>query len=207
MSKDQELRPGFRIPVEILLRAYAEGIFPMAEDAANPEVFWVRPERRGILPLDDFHIPRSLAKAIRQKPFEIRLDTDFDGVIAGCAGARRREGATWINAPIRDAYRRLFEIGHCHTVEAWKDGRLVGGLYGVTLGRAFFGESMFSRATDASKICLVHLVEHLKTRDFILLDTQFVTDHLARFGAIEVPRRKYEEMLAEALKGEARFDE
>lgn len=195
----------YQIPSEILLRAYAEGIFPMAESATESEVFWVRPERRGVLPLDGFHIPRSLARTLRRNPFEIRLDNDFDAVIAGCATARRTQASTWINDPIRRAYRRLFEIGHCHTVEAWKDERLVGGLYGVTLGAAFFGESMFTRVTDASKVCLVHLVEHLRARGFLLLDTQFLNDHLARFGAIEIPRRKYEQLLAEALPQPAEF--
>ena len=177
----------------------------MAESATESEVFWVRPERRGVLPLDGFHIPRSLARTLRRKPFEIRLDHDFDAVIAGCAATRRTQASTWINEPIRRAYRRLFEIGHCHTVEAWKDERLVGGLYGVTLGAAFFGESMFTRVTDASKVCLVHLVEHLRARDFLMLDTQFLNDHLARFGAIEIPRRKYEQLLAEALRQHAEF--
>ncbi len=205
MINRQDRDPGYTIPTEILLRAYAEGIFPMAEDASDPEVFWVRPERRGIIPLDGFHVPRSLRRAMRRQPFEIRRDCDFAGVIEGCASARRKEGATWINDPIRRAYARLFELGYCHTVEAWQDGRLVGGLYGVSLGRAFFGESMFSHVTDASKICLVHLVDHLSERGFTLLDTQFVNDHLLRFGAIEVPRQRYEAMLNEALQGSAEF--
>ena len=177
----------------------------MAEDASDPEVFWVRPEKRGIIPLDKFHVPRSLAKALRKSKLEITFDQDFDGVVDGCAELREARQSTWINGPIRQAYGELFKIGHCHTVEAWDKGRLVGGLYGVTLGRAFFGESMFSRSRDASKICLVHLVEHLKTNGFILLDTQFTTEHLVRFGAMEVSRSKYEKLLAEALKGEAVF--
>lgn len=177
----------------------------MAESADDPEIFWVRPERRGILPLDQLHIPRRLARTLRQARFEIRYDYDFDAVITGCAGARRTQMTTWINGPIRRAYRRLFEIGHCHTVEAWLDGELAGGLYGVTLGSAFFGESMFTRVTDASKVCLVHLVERLRQRGFTLLDTQFLNDHLARFGAIEIPRRQYEQLLAEALRRTAEF--
>ncbi len=193
------------IPAEILLRAYAEGIFPMAEDADDPEIFWVRPERRGIIPLEHFHVPRSLKRTLRRNPFEIRRNQDFDAVIDGCASVRRKEGATWINAPIRRAYARLFELGHCHTVEAWQDGQLVGGLYGVSLGRAFFGESMFSRVSDASKQCLVHLVEHLRQRGFTLLDTQFLNDHLVRFGAIEISRQEYECLLTEALRGTAEF--
>ena len=199
------LAPGQRIPPDLLLRAYASGVFPMAESQDDPEVFWVRPEERGIIPLDRFHVPKSLAKRVRQMPFEIRFDTDFAGVIEGCAETRADRTSTWINRPIREAYQALFERGNCHTVEAWKDGRLVGGLYGVTLGRAFFGESMFARERDASKICLVHLVERLKARGFALLDTQFTTDHLKRFGAIDVPRARYEKLLEEALQGAAEF--
>ena len=177
----------------------------MAESQDDPEVFWVRPEERGIIPLNRFHVPKSLAKRVRQMPFEIRFDTDFAGVIEGCAETRADRTSTWINRPIREAYQALFERGNCHTVEAWKDGRLVGGLYGVTLGRAFFGESMFARERDASKICLVHLVERLKARGFALLDTQFTTDHLKRFGAIDVPRARYEKLLEDALQGSAEF--
>lgn len=197
--------PGFRIPTDALLRAYAQGIFPMAEDASDPEVFWVRPETRGVIPLDKFHVPRSLAKLIRKEPYKIRFDHDFEAVIDACAERRDERRSTWINGPIREAYGELFKIGHCHTVEAWREGALVGGLYGVTLGRAFFGESMFSRERDASKICLYHLVQHLNERGFILLDTQFTTEHLVRFGAIDVPQLQYEKLLAEALQGEAVF--
>lgn len=199
------LAPGDRIPADLLLRAYATGVFPMAESADDPEVFWVRPEMRGIIPLDAFHVPKSLAKTVRQNRFEIRFDSDFIGVIDGCAEAREGRLSTWINQPIRDAYGELFARGYCHTVEAWREGRLVGGLYGVTLGRAFFGESMFSRETDASKICLVHLVARLKERGFALLDTQFTTEHLIRFGAVDVPRGRYEKLLEEALQGTAAF--
>ena len=197
--------PGYRIQPELLLRAYATGVFPMAESADELEVFWVRPEMRGIIPLDGFHVPRSLEKTMRRAPFEIRLDCDFEATIDGCAGLAPGRHSTWINPPIREAYLRLFERGHCHSVEAWREGRLVGGLYGVTLGRAFFGESMFSRERDASKVCLVHLVAHLRERGFLLLDTQFTTEHLKRFGAIDVPRGRYERMLEEALQGEAQF--
>ncbi|GAB1581980.1 leucyl/phenylalanyl-tRNA--protein transferase [Phyllobacterium phragmitis] len=193
------------ISPDLLLRAYASGVFPMAEDADDPEVFWVRPQKRGIIPLDRYHVPRSLRKVIRQRRFEIRLDTDFEGVIEGCATGTGKRARTWINQPIREVYAALFQRGHCHTVEAWREGKLVGGLYGVTLGRAFFGESMFSKEVDASKVCLVHLIEHLNERGFILLDTQFTTPHLERFGAIEVPRKRYEQMLEEALLGLARF--
>lgn len=179
----------------------------MADSADDPEVFWVRPEMRGVIPLENFHLPKSLAKTVRQMVFDIRFDTDFDGVIEGCAESREGRDSTWINQPIREAYGALFERGNCHTVEAWRDGKLVGGLYGVTLGRAFFGESMFSRETDASKVALAHLVERLKQRGFVLLDTQFTTEHLKRFGAVDVPRAQYEKMLEEALSGTANFSD
>jgi leucyl/phenylalanyl-tRNA--protein transferase len=195
--------PGYRIPPDLLLKAYASGVFPMAESAADPEVFWVRPETRGVIPLDGFHLPKSLKKIIRQNRFAIRFDHDFAGVIAGCAEKRPGRESTWINRPIREAYEQLFERGHCHTVEAWREERLVGGLYGVTLGSAFFGESMFSRERDASKVCLAALVERLNERGFTLLDTQFTTEHLKRFGAIDVPRGKYEKLLEEAVRAEA----
>ena len=197
--------PGYRIPTDRLLKAYASGVFPMAESASDPEIFWVRPEVRGIIPLDGFHMPRSLRKTIRKGLFEIRFDFDFEAIIDACAEKREERASTWINAPIREAYVQLHRMGHCHSVEAWRDGRLVGGLYGLALGRVFFGESMFSRETDASKVCLAALVERLKQRGFRLLDTQFTTEHLKHFGAIDVPRAKYEKMLAEALKGKAVF--
>jgi len=197
--------PGYRIPTDLLLKAYASGVFPMAESASDPEVFWVRPETRGIIPLDGFHTPKSLRKTVRKNPFDIRFDFDFEATIDGCAEKREERRSTWINAPIREAYVQLHRMGHCHSVEAWHEDKLVGGLYGVSLGRVFFGESMFSKETDASKICLVHLVERLKARGFALLDTQFTTEHLKRFGAVDEPRGKYERMLADALKGEAIF--
>lgn len=197
--------PGYRIEPDLLIRAYASGVFPMSESADDPEVFWVRPETRGILPLNGFHMPRSLARTIRRQRFDIRRDHDFEGVIDGCAEPRPGRRRTWINGPIREAFIELFRRGTCHSVEAWHGDRLVGGLYGVSLGRAFFGESMFSRERDASKVCLAHLVEHLHARGFELLDTQFTTEHLKRFGAIDVPRARYERMLADALSGEARF--
>lgn len=197
--------PGYRIPTDLLLKAYASGVFPMAESANDPEVFWVRPETRGIIPLDGFHVPKSLAKTIRQRRFDIRFDNDFSAVIDACAQERDVRPSTWINGPIREAYVALHAVGHAHSVEAWSDGQLVGGLYGVTLGAVFFGESMFSRQDDASKVCLFWLVQRLIERGFMLLDTQFTTDHLKRFGAIDVPRRRYEKMLAEAVKGNAVF--
>lgn len=195
--------PGQRIPPDLLLRAYSTGVFPMAESADDPEVFWVQPELRGIIPLDAFHIPKSLAKLVRQRRFEIRFDYGFEAVIEACGESREVRPTTWINEPIKEAYGELFRRGHVHTVEAWQEDRLVGGLYGVSLGRAFFGESMFSRETDASKVCLVYLVDRLKARGFELLDTQFTTEHLKRFGAIDVPRKRYEKLLAAAMEGEA----
>lgn len=198
----------FQITPELLLRAYASGLFPMADSADDPELFWVEPELRGVLPLDGFHVPRRLARTVRQAPYEIRVNSAFDLVLAACAEAVETRPSTWINATIAELYGSLHRMGHAHSVEAWCDDELVGGLYGVSLRRAFFGESMFSRATDASKICLVHLVERLRARGFVLLDTQFTTDHLTRFGAIDVPRDDYTNMLAEALEGEdIAFDE
>lgn len=189
------------IEPQLLLKAYAMGVFPMAEDADDPDVFWVKPERRGIIPLEDFHVPRSLARTMRRGVFDVRRNSDFAAVVDGCAHATNDRPQTWINATIRDACMRLHAIGHAHSVEAWRGDTLAGGLYGITLGRAFFGESMFSRETDASKVCLVHLVEHLRARGFTLLDTQFITDHLQRFGAVEISRERYERLLDTALTG------
>ena len=187
------------ITPEILLRAYSIGLFPMAESADDPEIFWVEPEMRGILPLDTFHISKSLAKAIRKKPFDIRVDTAFDQVIAACAESVEERPSTWINSTIRRLYSELHQMGHAHSVEAWEGEHLVGGLYGVSLGSAFFGESMFSRRTNASKICLVHLVELLKDKGFTLLDTQFTTEHLKTFGAIDIPKDDYLKLLRAAV--------
>ncbi len=188
------------ITPEILLRAYSIGLFPMAESADDPEIFWVEPELRGIIPLDTFHVSRSLAKRIRQNPFDIRFDTDFEAVIAACAEETSERPSTWINDTIRSLYSTLHHIGHAHSVEAWEGDTLVGGLYGVSLGSAFFGESMFSRRTDASKICLVYLVERLRERGFTLLDTQFTTEHLKTFGAIDMPKDAYAAMLEKAME-------
>lgn len=195
----------YALDPDLLLRAYAIGVFPMAESADDPHVVWVKPEKRGILPLERFHVPRSLKKVIARDIFELRFDTDFDGVIDGCAAEAPGRETTWINQPIRQAYRALFDRGMVHTVEAWKDNALVGGLYGVSLGAAFFGESMFSREPNASKVCLVALVERLRQQGYQLLDTQFTTDHLKRFGAIDVPRLEYEAMLARAVQSQAVF--
>ncbi|OWO94760.1 leucyl/phenylalanyl-tRNA--protein transferase [Rhizobium esperanzae] len=198
MAGSRRKSPG--ITPDILLRAYSIGLFPMAESADDPEIFWVEPELRGVLPLGDFHISKSLAKTVRRKPFEIRFDHDFDQVIAACAEETSGRPSTWINQTIRSLYSTLFGIGHAHTVEAWDGDQLVGGLYGVSLGSAFFGESMFSRRTDASKICLVHLVDRLREKGFTLLDTQFTTEHLKTFGAIDVPKAEYALLLASAME-------
>ena len=195
----------FDLTPEVLLRVYAAGLFPMAEDADDPGLFWVDPEFRGILPLDGFHVPRRLQRTLNKGPFDVRVDTAFDEVIAACAEPAPDRPTTWINDEIRRLYSGLRRIGHAHSVECWREGRLVGGLYGVTLGGAFFGESMFSRETDASKVALCHLVARLRRGGFTLLDTQFATDHLARFGVIEIPRAHYRKLLAEALQVDARF--
>lgn len=190
------------ITPDVLLRAYSIGLFPMAESADDPEIFWVEPELRGILPLDAFHVSRSLQKAIKHSTLTIRVDTAFESVMAGCAAEAPDRPSTWINATIRTLYTELHRMGHAHSVEAFEGDELVGGLYGVSLGSAFFGESMFSRRTNASKICLVHLVERLKANGFRLLDTQFTTEHLKTFGAIDVPKEDYLKLLAGAMEGE-----
>jgi leucyl/phenylalanyl-tRNA--protein transferase len=191
------------ITPQVLLKAYACGIFPMAESAEDNALYWIEPERRGILPLDGLHVPNRLARTIRKGGFEARFDHDFEAVIEGCAAPRSGRRSTWINGRIRGLYRDLFALGHCHTVEVYEGDTLIGGLYGVHLGRAFFGESMFSRARDASKIALVYLVARLRFGGFVLLDTQFVTGHLARFGAIEVGRAEFQRLLEGALAGGA----
>jgi leucyl/phenylalanyl-tRNA--protein transferase len=203
MSKPSDV--AFEITPEVLLKAYSVGIFPMAESASDPGLFWLEPEKRGILPLDEFHVSRRLARTVRQDRFEIRVDHDFDAVIDACAASTSIRRKTWINRRIRTLYRDLFSIGHAHTVEAWREGRLVGGLYGVRLGAAFFGESMFYRETDASKVALVHLVARLKRGGFTLLDTQFTTEHLKSFGAIEIPREEYQSLLDDAVNRPANF--
>ena len=187
------------ITPQVLLKAYSCGIFPMAESADNNALYWIEPERRGILPLDAVHIPKSLARTIRRGGFEVKINNDFDAVIEGCAEPRAGRRSTWINGRIRSLYRELFALGHCHTVEVWQNGELTGGLYGVHIGRAFFGESMFSRARDASKIALVYLIARLKHGGFTLLDTQFITDHLERFGAVEISRQAFQQRLEDAL--------
>ena len=193
------------ITPEVLLKAYACGIFPMAESAEDPALYWIEPELRGIIPLERFHVPARLARSVRADRFTVTVNRDFDAVLDGCAEPRTGRPRTWINARIRLLYRKLYERRHCHSVEVYDGENLVGGLYGVTLGRAFFGESMFHRARDASKVALVHLVARLKAGGFKLLDTQFVTDHLKIFGAVEVPRRQYHKLLEAALAGEGDF--
>ena len=190
------------ITPEVLLKAYACGIFPMAETADDPGLYWIEPQKRGVIPLDTFHVPRRLARTVRSDRFDIRVDHDFEAVIAGCAAPAPGRDKTWINRRIRRLYGELHRRGHVHTVEAWRDGRLVGGLYGVRLGRAFFGESMFQRERDASKVALVHLAARLKRAGFRLLDAQFLTEHLWQFGAVEMVRADYQQVLAEALEGE-----
>ena len=193
------------ITPDVLLKAYACGIFPMAESAEDPALYWIEPEERGVLPLDAFHIPSRLARTVRADRFTVVANRDFEGVIEACAEPRAGRRRTWINARIRKLYGGLFARGHCYTVEAYDGDALVGGLYGVSLGAAFFGESMFHRSTDASKVALVHLVARLRAARFRLLDTQFVTAHLDTFGAVEVPRQKYHRLLEAAVGEEADF--
>ncbi|WP_284179010.1 leucyl/phenylalanyl-tRNA--protein transferase [Rhabdaerophilum sp. SD176] len=193
------------ITPDILLRAYAAGIFPMAESAEDPGLHWIEPQKRGILPLDRFHVGSRLMRLVRQARYRVVVDRDFAAVIEACAAPRQEEGATWINRPIRRLYGALFEQGFCHTVEVYDGEALVGGLYGIALGSAFFGESMFHRARDCSKIALVHLVARLRAGGFTLLDTQFVTSHLQQFGATEIPRKAYRALLDAALDRQGDF--
>lgn len=190
----------------VLLRAYACGIFPMAESADDPTIFWVEPEQRGIIPLRGLHVSSRLARTVRGDRFRVTVDEAFGRVIDGCAAPQDGREETWINRRIRDLYTALHDMGHCHSVEVWDGDELVGGLYGVSLGRAFFGESMFHRARDASKVALVHLVARLISGGFTLLDTQFVTEHLRSLGAVEVPRARYRALLDDALGCFADFD-
>lgn len=187
------------ITPELIIRAYQAGIFPMSEDATDDDIFWVSPEMRGIIPLDGFRLSTSLRKAIRKSGFVVTVDTDFDAIIHGCATVGADRDTTWINRTIRTVYGELFRRGVAHTVEVWDGTDLVGGLYGLAIGGAFFGESMFHRRTNASKIAMAHLVDRLNAGGFVLLDTQFVTDHLESLGGVEIPRAQYEERLADAL--------
>ena len=191
------------ITPEVLLRAYACGIFPMAESADDPSLFWVEPELRGVIPLTGFRVSSRLARTVRSDAFTVTVNQAFTAVMDGCAEPQPGREDTWINRRIRELYSGLYALGHCHSVQCWQDGDLVGGLYGVSLGRAFFGESMFHRARDASKVALVHLVARLIAGGFELLDTQYVTEHLKTFGAVEIPRRRYTGLLEKALTGPA----
>ena len=188
---------------EVMLAGYAQGIFPMAKSRDDPELHWVDPRRRGIFPLDGFHISRSLARAIRRDDYVIRANTAFNDVVQLCAA----RSETWINAPLVDLYDHLHRAGHAHSLEVWQDGELVGGVFGLTLGAAFFGESMFSIRTDASKIALAYLVDRLREGGFLLFDVQFMTPHLATLGAIEISRAAYHRRLESALQKTANFME
>jgi len=192
-----------KLTPEILLRAYAEGLFPMAERRNDPTLYWVSPEKRGVIPLDGFHVPRRLARTIRSGIFTVTADKAFRAVMKECAAPAPGRPESWINDEILRLYTALHASGHAHSIECWRDGVLAGGLYGVRLGAVFFGESMFSRQRDASKVALVHLVEGLRRGGFALLDTQFITTHLVRFGAIEIPRQRYLAKLQDALNHEA----
>jgi leucyl/phenylalanyl-tRNA--protein transferase len=196
----------FVLTADLLLRAYRLGMFPMAESRASKALHWLDPEQRGILPLHEFHLPRSLFKTVRGNKFTVTADADFAATIAACAQARSNRPETWINVELERLFIELHQLGFAHSVESWKDGRLVGGLYGACMGGAFFGESMFSIETDASKVALVHLVARLRLGGYVLLDTQFITAHLSRFGASEIPRAEYHKLLAEAVELPARFD-
>lgn len=199
MSESIFTREGYIRPA-VLIAAYRGGMFPMAMDNRG-EIGWFSPDPRGVIPLDEFHIPHGLKRTLRKEPFEIRVDTAFSEVMRGCAERK----TTWISEEIVTSYEKLFELGYAHSVECWKDSELVGGLYGIAIGGAFFGESMFSRATDASKVALVSLVERLKERCFQLLDTQWTTDHLTGFGCREIPRYEYLKQLNQALLVTTRF--
>jgi leucyl/phenylalanyl-tRNA--protein transferase len=194
-----------KLTPEILLRAYAEGLFPMAERRGDSTLYWVSPEKRGIIPLDRFHMPHRLARTVRNGSFTVTADRAFGEVMQACAAPGPGRPESWINDEIVRLYTALHAGGHGHSIECWQDGELAGGLYGVRLGAAFFGESMFSRRRDASKVALVHLVEGLRRGGFVLLDTQFITAHLAQFGAIEIPRAQYLMKLADALNHEAHW--
>ena len=193
------------ITPQVLLKAYSAGIFPMAESATDPALYWIEPDERGVIPLNGFHISTSLRKAVRKQNFEIRVDTAFDDVINSCAEKTGDRDVTWINHRILKLYTQLHKMGCCHSVESWRDDKLVGGLYGVRIGAVFFGESMFSRADNASKVALVHLVARLNAGGFKLLDAQFLNPHLAQFGTYKIPKKEYRPILEEALDGSGDF--
>jgi len=199
-------RRHFEVTPELMLRAYRSGLFPMAETRRGDRLYWLDPEQRGILPLDGFHLPRRLLRTTLSGLYAVHADRDFAGVIAACATPAEGREDTWINRDIERLFTALHHQGHAHSVEAWQDGQLVGGLYGVVLGGVFFGESMFSQARDASKVALVHLVARLRLGGFQLLDTQWVTSHLAQFGAKEIPRNAYRARLEDAISRTATFE-
>ena len=200
-------RRAFEVTPVLMLRAYQAGLFPMAETRRSDRLYWLDPERRGVLPLDSFHLPRRLLRTLLSGQFDVTSDTDFAAIIDGCAAPAPGRDDTWINAEIEHLFGELFRMGHAHTIECRRNGELVGGLYGVAIGGVFFGESMFSRQRDASKVALVHLVARLRIGGFRLLDTQFVTSHLAQFGAQEVPRDAYKVMLTRAIAAPATWPE
>ena len=194
------------ITPDLLLKAYSIGVFPMAEDHDDPEIFWVDPRMRGILPLDRFHVPRRLRRTVRSSIYKITVNADFNAVIEGCAKTVNDRPQTWINTKIIDLYTSLHYMGYAHSLECWRNGELAGGLYGVILGGVFFGESMFSRQRDASKVALVHLIYRMHAGNFAFVDTQFITKHLSQFGAIEIPRQEYIDMLKKGLKLPSNFE-
>ena len=198
-------RRTLRISPDLVIQAYRQGLFPMAETRLGDRVYWLDPEHRGVLPLDGFHLSRRLRRTVIAGPYEVSVDQDFTATIAGCAAPAEGRQDTWINPDILNLFTELYLRGHAHSVECRRDGELVGGLYGVAIGGVFFGESMFSRARDASKVALVHLVVRLRMGGFRLLDTQFITEHLTQFGAIEIPRDAYREKLAKSLDIPARW--
>lgn len=187
------------------MKAYTAGVFPMAESADDPALYWIEPDERGVIPLDRFHVSTSLRKAVRHGSFETRIDTAFNEVIHACAEKTETRDVTWINHRIVKLYQQLHKMGCCHSVETWLGGQLAGGLYGVRIGAVFFGESMFSRSTDASKVALVHLVARLNAGGFKLLDAQFLNPHLEKFGAYTIPKKQYRPLLDDALDGEGKF--
>lgn len=201
-GRTDRMRP---LTSDLLLRAYAMGIFPMARSRTDPRLYWIDPDQRGVLPLEAFHVPRSLKKMLNRGLFELRVDSAFQAVMQGCAESTEGRPDTWINEEIVRLFVELHHLGMAHSIETWRDGNLVGGLYGLSLGAAFFGESMFSRETDASKVALVDLVARLKRGGYQLLDTQFVTEHLSRFGAVEIARHRYLKLLANAVELPAVF--
>lgn len=193
------------ITPDLLLKAYSVGVFPMAEDHGDPDIFWVDPRMRGVLPLNGFHVPRRLKRTVRSGIFEVSADRNFEAVIESCAASAEDRPRTWINNRIIELYTSLFHMGHAHSIECWREGELAGGLYGVVLGGVFFGESMFTRQRDASKVALVHLVARMRAGGFAFIDAQFITKHLSQFGAVEIPRAEYRRMLEAALEIKADF--